>query len=126
MKGGFPVTDPSALKIIDNRMERLTALKIVENRMKKLTNSTLNSKHAERFAEERDQLSMISDELRKLETKSSIAAKSSPELDELRQEMALVARKVAAMGWDDPQRHDVLNEFTRLAMISDSIDRYER
>ena len=66
---------------------------------------------------------MIKSELAKIENK---ATKKSPGVESLRREMELAARKIAETRFNDPEREDILNMFTRLAMLADSLDRLEK
>lgn len=111
------MTNRSALKIIDVRMSRLAAATAI-------IASSSNLMRAQHFAEELHQLTMLRDELKKIASKAT--TKAVPELKSLHREMEIAACKITATRFDDPERHDILNEFTRLAMIADSMDRHER
>jgi len=106
------MTKQNTLKAIDVRMSRLAvACAIIA--------TGANRQRLQLLSEELDQLTMVRQELAKLD--HHLIINENSQLDTLQREMEIAARKITTTRFDDPRRHELLNEFTRIAMMADSL-----
>ena len=105
--------DSSALKVLDERVSKLTA-----------AYEGTTGEQARHVAEELNQLTMLSEVLKEIDAKTS--AKPHPELELLRSKLESAASKLIAIDWADPERNELANDIAALLMLAHSVNRHER
>jgi hypothetical protein len=109
-------------------MDEPTSLKFVNRRIDELTKEYAAAEtHARTAAifEELSQLSIVRDELKKIQRKVYTAEQPTerPKIETLFREMDKLARQIAETRRENRDRCEIVNEITRLSFLADSLSK---
>ena len=109
-------------------MDEPTSLKFVNRRIGELTKEYAAAQtHARTSAifEELSQLSIVRDELKKIQRKVYTAEQSieRPKIETLFREMDKLARQMTETRRENRDRSEIVNEITRLSFLADSLSK---
>ena len=110
-------------------MEDPTSLKFVNRRIGELTKEYAAAHTTDArtwvIVEELSQLSIVRDELKKIQGKVYTAAQSTerPKIETLFRDMDKLARQMTETRRENRDRSEIVNEITRLSFIADSLSK---
>jgi len=110
-------------------MDEPTSLKFVNRRIGELTKAYAAAQTTDArtsvIVEELSQLSIVQDELKKIQGKVHTAAQSTerPKIEKLLREMDKLARQMTETRRENRDRSEIVNEITRLSFLADSLSK---
>jgi len=110
-------------------MDEPTSLKFVNRRIGELTKKYAAAQTADArtsaIVEELSQLSIVRDELKKIQGKVYTAEQPTerPKIETLFREMDKLARQIAETRRENRDRSEIVNEITRLSFLADSLSK---
>ena len=114
---------------VHRAMDEPTSLKFVNRRISELTKKyaaaqTIDARTSA-IVEELSQLSIVRDELKKIQRKVYTTAQSTerPKIETLFREMDKLARQMTETRRENRDRSEIVNEITRLSFIADSLSK---